>query len=160
MVLPAEVRNGTRARVALALMRVFLGVILLVAVTGKLKADFTPMLAGFVSSTLPKAHPALYQRFLEHTVLPHAHLFAMLITAGELLAGVALVLGVATRLAAFAALLMMLAYMLAKGMWFWSPGSADAAFLMIAFALIIGAGGRSFGIDAMLARRWPGSWLW
>lgn len=160
MVLPAEVRSGVRARWALAITRVYLGVIFLVAVGPKLRSDFTPSLTGFVSGTLPKAHPAFYQRFLEQVVLPHAHLFAVLVMVGELLVGVMLVLGIATRLAAGVALLMTLCYMLAKGQWVWSPGSSDAAFAVIAVALIVGAGGRSFGMDGMFARRWPGSRLW
>lgn len=51
-------------------------------------------------------------------------------------------------------------YMFAKGMWFWVPASNDAAFFFIALVLLLGAAGRSFGVDAWLHRRYPGVPLW
>jgi hypothetical protein len=41
--------------------------------------------------------------------------------------------------------------MLAKGAWFWYPSSNDAALAAIAVSLIVGAAGRTLGLDAMLA---------
>jgi uncharacterized membrane protein YphA (DoxX/SURF4 family) len=74
--------------------------------------------------------------------------------------GVLLVLGLFSRMAAVIALLLVVNYMLAKGAWFWYPSSNDAAFGMIAIALLIGAGGRTLGLDTLVARRWPRSPLW
>jgi uncharacterized membrane protein YphA (DoxX/SURF4 family) len=73
---------------------------------------------------------------------------------------VTLVLGLATRLSATVALVLLVNYMLAKGAWFWYPSSNDAALAAIAVSLIIGAAGRTLGLDAMLARRWPRSPFW
>lgn len=36
----------------------------------------------------------------------------------------------------------------------------DGAFFMIALVLALCAAGRTFGIDAVLARRWPSSVIW
>jgi uncharacterized membrane protein YphA (DoxX/SURF4 family) len=70
------------------------------------------------------------------------------------------VLGLVTRFSAAVALVLTLNYMFAKGAWFWTPSSNDAAFVAIALALLIGAAGRTLGLDASLARRWPRSPLW
>jgi hypothetical protein len=51
-------------------------------------------------------------------------------------------------------------YMFAKGHWFWTSSSNDAAFVAISLALLIGAAGRTLGLDAFLARRWPRSPFW
>jgi hypothetical protein len=38
--------------------------------------------------------------------------------------------------------------------------SSRLAFAAISLALLIGAAGRTFGVDSMLARRWPRSPFW
>ena len=160
MSLPGEVLQGVLARGALVLLRVYLGVIFLVAALPKVQKDFTPGLTGFVEHVgLTKGHP-FYQRFLEQVVLTNAPVFAALVTWGELLVGVTLIVGLLTRFSAATALVLALNYMFAKGAWLWTPSSNDAAFAAIALALLIGAAGRTLGLDAFLARRWPRSPLW
>jgi thiosulfate dehydrogenase (quinone) large subunit len=160
MSLPGQVLQGILARGALAMLRVYLGVIFLVAALPKLPQDFTPGLTGFVQQVgLQKAHQ-FYRPFLEEVVLPNAPVFAVLVTWGEALVGVTLILGLLTRFSAAVALVLTLNYMFAKGAWFWTPSSNDAAFVAIALALLIGAAGRTFGLDAHLARRWPRSPFW
>jgi len=160
MSLPGEVLQGILARGALALLRVYLGMIFLIAALPKLRQDFTPGLTGFVEQVgLTRGHP-FYQQLLEQVVLPNAAVFAALVTAGELFVGVTLILGLATRLSASVALILALNYMFAKGAWFWTPSSNDAAFVAIALALLIGAAGRTLGVDSFLARRWPRWPLW
>lgn len=157
MSLPGEVLQGILARGALALLRVYLGVIFLIAALPKLRQDFTPHLVGFVQQVgLQRAHP-FYQHFLEQVVLPNAAVFAALVTGAELFVGVTLILGLMTRLSASVALILALNYMFAKGAWPWTPSSNDAAFAAIALALLIGAAGRTLGLDSFLARRWPRS---
>jgi thiosulfate dehydrogenase (quinone) large subunit len=158
--LPASILQGILARAALVLLRIYLGVIFLVAAWPKLRGDFTPRLAGFLEKVaLENGHP-FYQEFVRRIVVPNAPLFATLVTWGELFVGVTLILGVVTRFSAAVALLLTLNYMLAKGAWLWTPSSHDAAFVMISLALLIGAAGRTFGLDAFLARRWPRSPFW
>ena len=160
MSLPGEVLQGILARGALVLLRVYLGVVFLVAAVPKLRQDFTPGLTGFVQQVaLQRAHQ-FYQRFLEQVVLPNAPVFAALVTWGELFVGVTLIFGLLTRLSAAVALVLALNYMFAKGAWFWTPSSNDAAFVAIALALLIGAAGRTLGVDAFLARRWRRSPFW
>ena len=158
--LPASILQGILARAALVILRIYLGVIFLRAAWPKLHSDFTPVLAGFLENVaLEKAHP-FYLDFVQRVVLPNSSVFAELVTWGELLVGVTLILGLVTRLSAAAALFLTLNYMLAKGAWWWTPSSNDAALNMIALALLIGAAGRTFGLDAFLAQRWPRSGLW
>ena len=63
--------------------------------------------AGFVRGALQKTtgeHPDVHQAyasFLENVVLPNASLFSHLVAWGEVLVGVALILGVLTGIAAF-----------------------------------------------------------
>ena len=160
MSLPGQVLQGILARGALVLLRVYLGAVFLVAALPKLQQDFTPGLTSFVQQVaLQRAHQ-FYQQFLEQVVLPNAAVFAALVTWGELFVGVTLIFGLLTRLSAAVALVLALNYMFAKGAWFWTPSSNDAAFVAIALALLIGAAGRTLGVDAFLARRWPRSPLW
>jgi len=160
MNLPAQVLQGVLARGALVLLRIQLGVVFLVAGIPKIRGDFTPRLTGFLQNmALEKGHP-FYQEFVRSVVLPHASTFAILISWGEVLTGLALVLGLATRFAAATAFFLVVNYMFAKGAWFWTPSSNDAADAAIALALLIGAAGRTCGVDEFLAKRWPRCPLW
>jgi thiosulfate dehydrogenase (quinone) large subunit len=158
--LPASILQGILARTVLVILRIYLGVIFLRAVWPKLQTDFAPGLTGFLENVaLEKAHP-FYLEFVRRVVLPNASVFAALVTWGELLVGITLILGLMTRVSAAVALFLTLNYMFAKGAWWWTPSSNDAALSMIALALLIGAAGRTFGLDAFLAQRWPRSPLW
>ena len=103
---------------------------------------------------------APYRAFTEHVVIPHAHLFGVLVMAGELVAGLSLLFGVATRVGAAIAMLLFLNYMLAKGRMFWSPDSEDAAVFFSALVVCLAAAGRTLGADALLHRRWPRVAAW
>lgn len=160
MSLPGVILQGILARAALVVLRVYLGGVFLVASLPKLQHDFTPFLVGFLEQvTLERGHP-FYREFVQQVVLPNAPVFAALVTWGELLVGVLLILGLFTRLSAVVALVLAVNYMFAKGAWFWTPSSNDAAFAAISVALLIGAAGRTLGLDAFLAQRWPRSPLW
>jgi len=93
-------------------------------------------------------------------MLPRVALFAMLIAWSELLVGTTLVLGLLTRISAALALLLAVIFMFAEGGWFWTASSSYAAFAVVALALLIGAAGRTLGLDAFLAKRWPRSPFW
>ena len=73
---PDGAHLGTVARRALAGLRIYLGLIFLLAVLPKFSGDFAPRLNGFLSHVgLVEGHP-FYQAFLTTTVLPHLGLFA------------------------------------------------------------------------------------
>jgi uncharacterized membrane protein YphA (DoxX/SURF4 family) len=157
MSLPGQVLQGILARGALVLLRVYLGVVFLVDALPRVQQDFTPGLTQFLRDVGLQRAPQFYQRFLEQVVLPNAPFFAALITWAELVVGITLILGLLTRLSAALALVLTLSCLLARGGWFWS---SDAALVAIALALLLGAAGRTLGLDAILVRRWPRSPLW
>jgi thiosulfate dehydrogenase (quinone) large subunit len=74
---------------------------------------------GFVAGALAQstgAHPAVqgwYAGFLQNFVLPNAGLFAYMVTFGEVLVGIALILGLLTGIAAFFGVFMNMNYLLA-----------------------------------------------
>jgi thiosulfate dehydrogenase [quinone] large subunit len=76
-------------------------------------------LSGFINGALSKTagtHPDVqgwYAYFLQHIVLPHANLWSHMVTYGEVIVGVALIIGAFTGIAAFFGLFMNLNYLLA-----------------------------------------------
>lgn len=159
----SDSRSQVVPRTLLVVLRAYLGVVLLVAGWGKLwrEGGFAPRLAGMVERNVSSgAAHGFYQGFLEGVVLPNAGVFAALVILGEVLGGLALLTGTATRLAAAAAGFMMLNFMFLKGRWFWMSSSNDAAFFFIALIVMLGAAGRAFGVDYYLVRRWPKVKLW
>ena len=159
---PRAAGGQVAPNVVLAMLRIYVGIVFLIAVTPKLMAQpsFTPRLAGFLQHmAMANGHP-FYQQFVASVVLPHVAAFAALVQCLELFVGLALVTGTATRLAALCAMFLTCNYMFAKGMWFWAPASNDAAFFFISLALLLSAAGRTCGFDRRLAERWPGVPLW
>ncbi|HET6778024.1 MAG TPA: TQO small subunit DoxD [Gemmatimonadales bacterium] len=160
MRLPGEIVQGIFARGALVLLRVYLGVVFLLAALPKLQSDSGPDLAGFLQYRALDTGHAFYRPFVETALLPNSAIVASLVGGIEAFVGITLVAGLLTRFSAGLAMVLALNYMLAKGAWFWTPWSYDAAFFVVALALLVGAAGRTLGIDALLARRWPRSPLW
>jgi uncharacterized membrane protein YphA (DoxX/SURF4 family) len=131
MRLPGVVLQGILARAALVFLRLYLGLVLLLS--SWLKLDV---------ASLPTASSA------------------SALMLGELVLGVALVLGALTRFSAAAALVLSVSYLQSSGAWLDPTGSGHAAHAAISIALLVGAAGRTMGLDAVLARRWPRSPLW
>jgi uncharacterized membrane protein YphA (DoxX/SURF4 family) len=143
-------------------LRVFLGVIFAIAVRPKLMAGpaFAGILRGFLTNVgLQNAHP-FYQSIITNSLLPHIDVIATLVVIAESCVAVALITGTATRLAGLVAMFLVTNYMFTKGLWWWNPSSNDGADFMIALALVIGAAGRTWGVDALLAKKWPRVPLW
>jgi uncharacterized membrane protein YphA (DoxX/SURF4 family) len=158
--LPGSIIQGILARGALVFLRLYLGIVFLVAAIPKLEGNAAQSVRAALLGGPPGSGYGFYQSFMDEVVVPHLELVAGLISWAELLVGFLLVVGLATRLSASIGLLLLINYMLAKGTWFGQPSSSDAALAALAIALIIGAAGRTGGLDALLARRWPRSPLW
>lgn len=112
-----------------AAVRGFLGYSLQMAPGGKLAGPH-PEVQGW------------YATMIRHALLPHATLFGYLVVFGEVLVGVALILGFATRFAAAMGLLMNLAYLFA--------GVSSAGPLMVLIELpllLVGASAGFYGLD-------------
>jgi uncharacterized membrane protein YphA (DoxX/SURF4 family) len=78
----------------------------------------------------------------------------------ELLVGGTLILGLLTRLSAAAALLIVAQSLFTKGLQLEILSQPELAWGCVALALIIGAAGRTFGLDALLAKRRARSPFW
>ncbi len=100
-----------------------------------------------------------YKAFLEQTVLPNAPLFAHLTAWGEVLVGLSLTLGCCAGLGALGGLWLALNYGLASQ----HLSSASLGFhytlIIVMLTLFLARSGRSWGLDAWIAWRWPGSLL-
>jgi len=151
-----ESMSQTVSRALLVVLRLYLSVVFLVAAWAKV-SDMEAWAARFDNVlTSPPFNPqSFYLGFFQNVVLPNAELFAYLTAYGELLVGLALLLGLCTRLASVGAMLLLANYLFAKGLPFWISSSNDAPMFFIALVLLLGAAGRSFGLDHFLAKRWP-----
>ena len=159
----SEIRNSPNAsRSLLAILRVYLGVILLITNIGKLTrgTPFSTEMLGFLRGVAARRASAPYLHFVQQVAIPHATLFSYLVMTGEAVAALSLLTGTMTGVGATVAMFLFLNYMLAKGRMFWSPDSQDAAVFFIALVVFLGRAGRVWGVDAYLAQRWPRSPLW
>jgi uncharacterized membrane protein YphA (DoxX/SURF4 family) len=100
-----------------------------------------PPSRGFAANAEP-----FYRSFLESTVQPNALLFSQLVTIGEWVAGLLLVLGLLTRLGSLVSIWLVLNFMLMKGMVALN-GSSDRLFILASLAFLLGSAGLAWGLD-------------
>ena len=94
------------------------------------------------------AHPEVsgwYAGLIRHAFLPHAELLSYLVAFGDILVGLALIVGVATRFAAAMGLLMNLSYLLAG-----ANGDGPLMVVMELALLLSGGAAGYYGIDRYL----------
>jgi len=146
----------------LLLPRLYLGMIFGFAAMQKLTAgrDFTMMMTGFLTQAGLRSGYGWYQGVIRSLILPHAHVFATLVLVGECAVAISMIFGLATRAGAAVAIFLLLNYLSLKGLPFWSPASNDAADIVLAVVVMIGAAGRFAGIDKSLHERFPRVILW
>jgi uncharacterized membrane protein YphA (DoxX/SURF4 family) len=130
MRLPGTILQGILARSALAFLRIYLG--------GTL---------AFL------AWPGIQEGYSRDI---GAELVAWL----TLLVGITLMLGLLTRLSAAGALVIAVGSMLQEPGRAIMPSTPELGWAAIAVALMVGAAGRTFGLDSFLARRWARSPFW
>ena len=112
--------TSASAGLALRLLAIAIGVFFLGMCSSKLAwlTDSSILLQKFEKIFLPKA-PPMVRWYLETICIPGAPLFARLVPLGEFAAGMALIVGFWTRMAATTALLMVLNFHFATSA-FWS----------------------------------------
>ncbi|MDP2648492.1 MAG: TQO small subunit DoxD [bacterium] len=135
--------SDTRAAWLWLFVRLYLGWEWLQAGWGKVNnpawagSDAGAALTGFVNNALTKtegAHPDVqwwYAWFLQHAVLPHVTLWSNMVAWGELLVGIALIVGLFVGLAAFAGMFMNFNFMLAGSV------SVNPIWFAIAIGLVL-----------------------
>lgn len=137
----------------IAVLRVYTGLFFAWHGLRKLGRDnFADGLAGFLTSNLESSF-GFYRPFVENVVLPNKGLFALLVAWGELAAGIALLVGLATRYAAFGAAFLVLNFWFAKGQGLFDGQNHDVVWLAILLVLGLVPAGRIAGLDDGLADR-------
>ena len=116
------------------------------------KEGFSDRMAGFLQSRLESSF-GFYQGIIESVILPNKDLFGFLVTWGELTMGIALILGLATRYAAFAGVFMVTNIWFAKGSGLLAGTNDDLPWLMILLVLGLIHAGRYCGLDNRLSDR-------
>lgn len=137
----------------ITLLRVYTGVFFVEHGFGKLRnPDFADGLAGFVNARLDQCF-GFMRPFLESVVLPNNGFFAVMVSWGEFLIGLSLIVGLATRYASVAGAVMMTIFWFTKGQGFLGGQNHDVIWLMIFVVLAAVHAGRMHSVDAMLADR-------
>lgn len=149
-------------RALLLILRIQLGVVFIMGSWSKISdlPNWPARMQGALENFFMSQSHEFYRAYLESTIIPNIDFFANAVAIGELMIGIALVLGLGTRLFALLAIFFTTNYMLMKGALPWQPSSNDAAFMGMALVLIFGAAGRAFGIDYYLAKLRPNWPLW
>lgn len=137
----------------ITLLRVYTGVFFAYHGSSKIKGGaFADGLEGFVITKLGASF-GIIRPFLESVVLPNKALFAIMVSWGELLIGLALIVGLATRYASIAGAVMVMAFWFTKGQGFLDGQNHDVIWFVIFVALAAVHAGRVHSLDSRLADR-------
>jgi len=153
-------RINTRTPVALrqwpiVLLRVYSGVFFLYHGVGKIRHDdFAAALSNFLIGKLDSSF-SFYRVFIESVVLPNKEIFSTLVSWGELTIGLALIVGLATRYAAFFGAFMVLNFWFAKGVGVFAGTNHDVVWFVILIVLGFIPAGKIAGLDDGLSDRLP-----
>ena len=136
----------------IVLLRVYTGIFFLYYGWSKItNPKFSDGLAGFLGSQ--EGTFGFYRPFVESVVIPNKGLFAVLVTYGELALGIALILGLATRYAAFAGAFLVANFWFAKGQGILAAQNHDIIWLIILIVLGGLHAGRVMSLDHKLVGR-------
>ena len=152
---PVDKNSAVSLRLWLfVLARVYLGISFLFSDHGNAQPN---ELAGFLKFALKNGY-GWYQNLLKSVVIPHSSTFGTLVVTAEIYVGIGLLLGFTTRLASCVALFLLLNYISAKGALPWGPG-IDQSDIVLAIIILLSDAGRIFGVDKLMADRFPKLWI-
>lgn len=150
----------------LAVLRIVAGYMFLQAGLRKVKmgADWVPGMQGFVNRHLEAGNVyGFFRPFMEGVVMKAPALFAYMVAWGELFLGIALILGVLTRLSSYLGAFMIASFLFTKGssLTLLSAGNYDTLWVLVFLVFAICGAGRVLGVDRVLMARFgPKPWLW
>src|ERR1700720_2481306 len=157
---PSQAPQHPPAANGLALVRVTIGAMLVWVFFENLgKGLYTPEgYAGLINYYIKHGHSPAVWKTVEGLVANHAALAAPAQAVTEISLGVLLVIGLLTRPVAFVAFLYLGSLWISEWgtSWIWEL----LVPVMASLALSVGRAGRTWGLDALLARRWPSSPWW
>lgn len=141
-------RENVYAAVALTIIRLYVGWQWLHAGWGKITADEAFDAKGFLMGAVKKAsgdHPAVQQwwaTFLDNVAIPSSGLFSFLVSWGEFLVGLGLILGCFTTFAALMGVVMNFAFLLS------GTTSTNTQLAILGIIIVIGGyNAAKFGAD-------------
>jgi uncharacterized membrane protein YphA (DoxX/SURF4 family) len=154
-----EMRNE-RAGIALAILRLGLGSLFIWVFFENLgKGLYGPSgYSGLINYYIEKGHAPQLLKSVMAFMANHANVAGPMQGLTEITFGVFLLIGLLTRPVAFGALLFLSTLWIAEWgtAWIWELLMP----MIVALVLMIGAAGRKWGIDGLIARRFPRSPLW
>lgn len=149
-----------RAQIALTILRVGLGSLFIWVFFENLgKGLYSPSgYSGLINYYIEKGHAPQLLKSVMALMASHANVAGPMQGLTEITFGVLLLIGLLTRPVALGAFLFLSTLWIAEWgtAWIWELLMP----MFVALALMIGAAGRKWGIDAVLARRYPRSPLW
>ncbi|WP_226035109.1 DoxX family protein [Aquibacillus saliphilus] len=140
-------RRNTIVAGVLAIIRIYLGYSWITGGWGKITGggfDASGFLHGAIAQSTGD-HPAVqgwWAAFLENVALPNAGLFSFLVMWGEVLVGIALVLGLFTNFAALMGITMNFAFLFSG-----TVSTNGQMILLTIFLLVAGANAGKYGLD-------------
>lgn len=150
----------TSAPVALAILRLGLGSLFVWVFFENLgKGLYSPSgYSGLINYYIEKGHGPQLLKSIMALMANHASVAGPMQGFTEITFGVLLLIGLLTRPVALAAFLFLSTLWIAEWgtAWIWELLMP----MIAALALVIGAAGRKWGVDALLARRYPRFLLW
>ena len=152
--------RDSRAQVALTLLRVGLGCLFIWVFFENLgKGLYSPSgYSGLINYYIEKGHGPQLLKSVMAFMAGHATFTGPMQGLTEISFGVLLVIGLLTRPVALGAFLFLSTLWMAEWgtAWIWELLIP----MIVALALVIGSAGRKWGVDQLLARRYPRSFLW
>jgi len=149
-----------RAQVALTILRLGLGSLFVWVFFENLgKGLYSPSgYSGLINYYIEKGHAPQLLKSVMAVMANHANVAGPIQGVTEITFGLLLFIGLLTRPVALAAFLFLGTLWMAEWgtAWIWELLMP----MIVALALMIGAAGRKWGIDAVIASRYPRSWLW
>jgi uncharacterized membrane protein YphA (DoxX/SURF4 family) len=152
--------RSERAQVALAILRLGLGSLFVWVFFENLGKGLysSPGYSGLINHYIERGHAPQLLKMVMEFMANHANVAGPMQGVTEITFGVLLLIGLLTRPVALAAFLFLSTLWIAEWgtAWIWELLMP----MIAALVLMIGAAGRKWGIDALLAGRYPRSLLW
>jgi uncharacterized membrane protein YphA (DoxX/SURF4 family) len=156
----SQVAGQPDAANGLALVRMTIGAMLVWVFFENLgKGLYSPAgYAGLIRYYIQASHSPAAWKAIMGLMASHAAMAAPMQAIAEIGLGILLVIGLLTRPVAFVAFLYLGSLWISElgTSWIWEL----LVPLLASLALAVGRAGRAWGVDALLARRWPSSPWW
>lgn len=150
------VAMNSKAAIALAVLRIYVGLVWLTYGSSKLEPDWAGGKREFLSAVTyaAKATGEPFRNFLVHVVIPNQAIFAQLIAYGETLVGVSLILGLLTRAGAAGGIFLAANYLFATGNYRMRFGleSIELMLMVLSVYLFLSPRGAVLSVDSWIRR--------